>query len=347
MNSKKVRCAVIGLGWVGTHRHVLNLRRHPQVELVGLIDRKEGCAEQLAQRLGVPHWATCRDGQASWMQDVDAVVIATDTRSHHPLAMMLLNRGKHVLLEKPMAMNVEQGREILALSQRVNRVLAVVHNFQFARSLKALQRILEQGALGDVRAMLVTQLSNPSRRLPTWYDEIPLGLFYDESPHLLYLIRRFAPLEPQLLNAQIVSSPSGKQTPLVVNAQFQSGPVPIHVYMNFEAPVSEWHVMVVGSKRVAVADLFRDILVVVRNDGSHRARDILRTTRDAFSTHMLGFIKSGVLLAMGGLRYGNDEVIVRFIQAVQEQKPPQGISGSDGLWVLEMQHRIIAMARRV
>ena len=117
--------------------------------------------------------------------------------------------------------------------------------------------------------------------------------------------------------------------------------------MNFEATVSEWHLLVFGSKQLAAADLFRDILVVTRNDGSHRAGDILRTTWDALRTHLWGIMSSGLLLTLGRLRYGSDEVLARFVQAIRQNKPPEFISAVDGLRVLELQHRVMDQGQRI
>jgi scyllo-inositol 2-dehydrogenase (NADP+) len=118
------------------------------------------------------------------------------------------------------------------------------------------------------------------------------------------------------------------------------------VDMNFQAPLSEWHIGVLGTERAAVIDIFRDVLVVVPNDGSHLGRNILRTTVSAGWSHLAGTVESGALLAAGRLSYGNDEVVRRFCLACQgEQGALDGISASDGLAVVRMQHQVLEAAR--
>lgn len=343
---KKIRFAVIGLGWVATQRHLPNLHRHREVELVGVIDRKGEHAERVAKQWHIPYWAGCEEGNADWMDQVDATIVATPPDCHYALAKTLLEQHKHVLLEKPMAMRVEEGQELVRLSHQVDRLLAVVHNFQFARSLRALRRKLQHGELGEIQSIVAVQFSNPARRLPKWYHTLPFGLFYDESPHFLYLLRTLAPTEPQLLSAQMTSSSTGNKTPASVIAHFLSGHVPLDLFCHFEAPVSEWHVLVLGSKRLAVADLFRDLLIVIPNDRSHRAGHVLRTSWGALCGHAWGFLQSGILLTRGGLRYGNDVVLETFVNAIQTNRPPTSMSAEDGLHVLELQHRILASAVR-
>src|SRR5206468_7684705 len=132
-------------------------------------------------------------------------------------------------------------------------VLALVHNFQFARSVRRARRQLEEGRWGKITALHGFQLSSPGRRLPHWYEQLPLGLFYDESPHLLYLLRAFGgPVTVQ--RASQIPSTRGAVTPAVLNVELEIGAtsvsdgppsltlpartnIPATLFMNFEAPI--------------------------------------------------------------------------------------------------------------
>src|SRR5262249_38380009 len=156
-----------------------------------------------------------------------------------------------------------------------------------------------------VRSIWATQLSNPRRRLPSWYEELPLGLFYDESPHIFYVVRSLSPMEPVPVRAAVLPSRDSRATPHQIDLAMLAGDVPIKILMDFEAPLSEWHVAVMGSRCMAVADLFRDVLVIVGNDGMHRGREILGTTWSALRMHVGGVATSGALLVSRRLSYGN------------------------------------------
>jgi hypothetical protein len=101
---------------------------------------------------------------------------------------------------------------------------------------------------------------------------------------------------------------------------------------------------VLGSERLAVVDVFRDILVVVRNDRAHGGADILATSFDAVRGHLWGTLTSGLRLVTRRLAYGNDEVIRRFAAACLQGAPPAGITAADGCRVVEMQHAILDRA---
>lgn len=341
-SEEELRIAAIGLGWATTHRHLPWLYRCPQASVVGAIDRTPANVERARRRFPKLRLAVAEHGQSvDWMDQVDAVTVGTDPSSHYEIAKSFLLAGKHVLLEKPMAMSVQEGYDLAEIAQSKERILALVHNFQFARSMRELSVLIERGRVGEIRSIWAFQLSNHARRLPSWYEELPLGLFYDESPHMFYLTRAILKDAPEFVSAEIVDSPHGWSTPALVTILLRSGAVPIQLSMNFEAPLSEWQVVVLGSECLAMVDIFRDLLVVARNDGQHRARDIISTSLQAIRTHVAGTIRSGANHLLGRLAYGNDEVIARFVGACLTGVQPKGISAADGIRVLEMQHEVL------
>jgi predicted dehydrogenase len=342
-----VSLAAIGLGWVTTNRHIPALRRCSQARLIGVIDHQSGRAAALARQLSLKRSATAHSAaDVSWLDQVDAVTIGTPPGTHYSLARSYLDAGKHVLVEKPLAMTVDEAEQLIALANDRGRVLAVVHNFQFTRSVRRTKQLMRSGRLGDIRSMWAVQLSNPKRRLPAWYEQLPLGLFYDESPHFFYLLRHLTECEPKFQRIDVLRDRDGAETPARVSVLLDACGIPVQIDMNFQAPLSEWHIGVLGSKGAAFVDIFRDILVVVPNDGSHLARDILRTSAAAMWSHGFGTLESGVLLAVGRLAYGNDEVVRRFCLACQgERDVLGGISGIDGAAVVSMQNQVVNASR--
>jgi scyllo-inositol 2-dehydrogenase (NADP+) len=335
----KLPIAVIGAGWVTTHRHVPALLRHPRVELVGVVDRSEVRGEALASRLGIRF---APDLDAPWIRGARAVVIGTSPEAHAPMAIAALERGLHVLVEKPFAMTPAEGRRMIDAASRARCVLAVVHNFQFARSVTAARRRLESGAAGELRAVLGLQLSNPARRLPEWYRNLPLGLFYDEAPHLMYLLRAFVD-DFRLTRAAVApSAEPADPTPVVVSTVHASGRVVGTTQMIFAASLSEWQLVLMASKETLACDIFRDVLVRIPGDGRHEGADVLRTSLAALRGHVAGTFSSGWRHAFKRLDYGNGEVVRRFVEAIETGTVPREISAEDGLAVVEALHGVLA-----
>lgn len=348
--AEPVRIGVVGLGWVGQARHLPTILGDRRFQLVGVADRRGDRARSVADRLR--HVRASEAGhlcEIAWINDVDAISVATAPMAHHDLVREALGRGLHVITEKPFAMSVAEGSAMLEDAARTRKCLAVVHNFQFARSMKRLKRDLATGRLGQIRGLRAVQLGNPSRRLPTWYDDLPLGLFYDESPHLLYLLSSVAG-QLSLVKAVSAESRRGGTTPAQIDAWFaaEGADYPITLSCNFESSLSEWYLAVHGEKAVAIVDIFRDIYLRLPNDGGHGTRDVIRTSLTATAQHWWQHLASGLPHLTGKLRYGNDEVFGRFNRAIRgDHAALAPIDAPVAQRILTLQHDIIAKRERL
>lgn len=350
MSAPPLRVAAVGLGWVTLQRHLPAMRRQPEFELVGVVDRHAGRAGLVAQKLGVRrhHEGECL-ADIPWLAEVEAFTIGAGPAAHAVLIREALQLGRHVLTEKPFVLHPAEGAELVALASSKRLVLAVVHNFQFARSTRRLASDLAAGRYGGLRFLHARQLGNPMRRLPAWHEELPLGLFYDESPHMFYLLRALAPPPLEFLRAEVHPSTQGKRTPAWVSAHYAAGTarIPVKLDMAFEAPLSEWHIAVAGERCLGDVDVFRDIYVRVPNDSAHTAWPVIRTSLAATWAHWAQHLVSGPRHLLGVLDYGNGEVFRRFAAAARAGTDPDAIGGADALAVLRMQHEILERGQRL
>ncbi len=348
---RRLRVAAVGLGWVTTHRHLPAMRASRAFDLVGVVDRNGQRAREVASRLGgLRHAMADHLDAVDWLDGVDAITVGTAPMAHYRLISQALELGKHVLTEKPFAMTIAEGEALVADARDKGLTLGIVHNFQFSRSFKALLSELERGRLGGLRSIVATQLGNPRRRLPEWYEELPLGLFYDESPHMFYLIRRLAPGPLTLIKADTVPGPEGGTTPARIEIEYRCAPaalppLPVTVRCNFASPISEWQLLVFGESRLGIVDLFRDIYISLPNDGAHQTWSVLRTSLSATWQHWWQHLPSGLGHLRGTLRYGNDEVFARFAAAALAGGQPADIGPEDALAVLKMQHQVVGDSR--
>ena len=349
VTNDRLKIGVVGLGWVGTHRHIPILKSSDDFEVVGVADRNPDRVAAFSEtNAGLKTSSASRLADLSWIGEVDAVSIATAPFAHHDLVCEALERGLSVITEKPFAMSFGEGQAMAAAAAKSSGTLAVVHNFQFARSMAKLERDLKSGRLGEIRAVRAVQFGNPERRLPTWIDQLPLGLFYDESPHLLYLLARIAgPID--LAKAVIVESRDGAATPSQVDAWFRSpAGYPVSLSCSFEATVSEWYLIVHGDQGVGIVDIFRDIYVRLPNDGRHSTTQVVRTSALATWQHWAQHFSSGALHVTGRLKYGNDKVLARFAAGVRgDAETLRPIDATSALGTLALQHQVIEHAERL
>lgn len=334
-----VPTVAVGCGWVTLHRHIPSIRRCAALRLVGVVDRDAERAASAGRRFGVP-WAARLDDPA--LPAFDAVSIGTAPQRHAALALEALAAGKHVIVEKPLAMTPLEADDMVATAHRGRRVLAVVHNFQFARSTSAARAAVDDGRHGRLRGVIGIQLSNPRRRLPAWYRELPGGLFYDESPHLFSLVRSFLGDARVTSAAGVPSADPADPTPRHVSVALDAGgPAFGSLSFTFDAALSEWQLLIVLDRATLVCDLFRDVLVALPDDGRHRPAEILRSGVLATLQHWAGVARSGVDHMTGRLDYGNDEVFRRFASACRDGADPPGIAGADGAAVVREMHRAL------
>src|SRR5688500_433946 len=217
--SEKINVAVVGLGWVATNRHIPVIVRHPQLHLYGVVDKGLERIQRLKEKYPWIQSSVSQEGEMPWGANVQAVIIATDPMNHYLLAKKILLTGKHVLMEKPLTMKPEESLELQEIASQMNVNCCVVHNFQFARSTMRLKAMLQSGELGEVQGIEAVQLSNPRRRLPTWYEQLPFGLFYDESPHMFYMLEALCGREIKHISSTVLRKPN-QNTPLSVTGYY-------------------------------------------------------------------------------------------------------------------------------
>jgi predicted dehydrogenase len=136
MNNGKIRTAVIGAGKMGSI-HAKIYSELPDSELVGIVDIDPQKATQLAEKFGCPTFTDC----AELAGTVDAVTIATPTTTHLALARPLLRQRIPVLIEKPLASSVREGRKIVALARRYDTVVAVGHSERCNPVVQSMKRL--------------------------------------------------------------------------------------------------------------------------------------------------------------------------------------------------------------
>lgn len=345
---KRLRIGFVGGGWVSLNRHMPAAKSQPNLDLVGLITTERTLSHidrpMLSQRFGLRNFGVSLEEM--WVDDLDALIIGTPPTNHYQIVLQALHMGKHVLVEKPFTLDRHEAAELVKVAQDRRLQLGLVHNLQFSSAMQKARALLDRGAIGALRGVIGVQSSNHFRRLPSWYKTLPLGLFTDESPHLIYLMRHFLP--EAVLENVFVGSPldANDRTPQSVSANFvdPQGRVGT-LQMVFTGSLSEWHVLLLGESRMILVDLFRDTLIVLPNDRRHQTLDVARTSLYGITQHLLGYLTSGIKHLTGTIEYGNHEVFRRFTHAVLGEASLEAIDAAQGQWVAETLHTITDSAK--
>ena len=141
-----LRVGVVGLGWAG-QQHLAAYQAIDGVEVLGLAGKETDVLQQLGTKHGVPHLLSDWQDLVA-LPGLDAVSVAVPTFLHAPIAVAALDRGLHVLSEKPIARNAGEGRQMVDAAVRAGRVLDVAFNHRRRGDIRALKDIISAGEIG-------------------------------------------------------------------------------------------------------------------------------------------------------------------------------------------------------
>lgn len=145
---QSVRIGVIGAGNIG-RVHIQSLINHPGVAITAVTDSYLPAAEKTAADFGI---ATTHPNAESLIADplIDAVIIAVPNQFHAPFAVQALQAGKHVLLEKPMGIDLPSAKQILKAQEASGKVLMVAHQMRWGSIPLQVKEQIDKGALGHI-----------------------------------------------------------------------------------------------------------------------------------------------------------------------------------------------------
>ena len=168
----KVRIGIIGCGGIANGKHMPALKKLPQVEMVAFCDIIEEKAIKAAKDFGVPGAKVFTDyKQLLEEKDIDVVHVLTPNKQHSFITVDALEAGKHVMCEKPMAINTAEAQKMVDAAKRTGKKLTIGYQSRFRPDSMYLKQACENGELGEIyyaRAQAIRR-----RAVPTW------GVFLD------------------------------------------------------------------------------------------------------------------------------------------------------------------------
>lgn len=157
-----LKIGVIGVGSISEY-HIKPYMKNPEAEVVALCDLNEERLKTKGQEYGAAHlYADYRELLKN--DEIDAVSICTWNNSHAEIAVAALEAGKHVLVEKPLSITVEEAVAVQKAAEKSNKVAQVGFVRRFGDNTKILKRFLDAGDLGELyyaKASILRRLGNP------------------------------------------------------------------------------------------------------------------------------------------------------------------------------------------
>jgi predicted dehydrogenase len=160
---KKVRIGIIGAGWWATTAHIPAVKSHSGAELVAVQSREKANCEKIARDFGAKH-ALVDYQDLLALKELDAVIVSSTPNVHFAQARAALERGLHVLIEKPMTFTVDEARELVEIAAQKKLQLLVSCPWHFTAHGKEARRLVRSGALGQIK-MISVLMTNPVDKL--------------------------------------------------------------------------------------------------------------------------------------------------------------------------------------
>lgn len=180
-------------------------------------------------------------------KNIEAVVIATPASTHYSLAKQALLCQKHVFVEKPLALKIEEGKELVNLAQSSGRILMVGHILQYHPAVIKLKELISSGDLGRIEYIYSNRLNIGKLR----HEE---NILWSFAPHdisvILMLLDEF-PKEIMSFGGKYLQE--GVYDTTLTTMDFASG-VKAHIFVSWLHPFKEQKLVVVGNKKMSVFD---------------------------------------------------------------------------------------------
>lgn len=186
--SQTVKICMVGAGRVGKlHSGIIN-KFEPNAQVTALVDPAEGMLNETGEEFGIDNRFASLE-EALDKANFDAVVITTPTFTHRHLAVLAADKGKHVFLEKPMAMNLDECDEIIAATEQKGLVLQLGFMRRFDPEFVAAAERIQGGEIGE--PMVVKSLTHGPGLPPAWANDLKTsnGMLAEVNSHDLDCVR--------------------------------------------------------------------------------------------------------------------------------------------------------------
>ncbi len=320
--SSPIRVCLVGAGRAGKV-HANSLFSHtPDAKVVGVVDASWEALQATGDQFGIEaRYETLEaalDGLA-----FEAVVITTPTFTHQPLAVLAAEAGKHVFLEKPMALTIAECDAISAAAQRSGVLLQIGFMRRFAPEFVAAFERIQAGEIG--RPMIIKSLSHGPGLPPPWALDLKKsnGLLAEVNSHDWDCVRWLVGSNPQRVYAEVANfkgQARGVQAAnfydnAIVNIRFENGSLGS---ISGVCPCDYGYnarVEIVGERGIMQIGDMQGQAVVVCTDRDHGlVTPIYRTWPERFAW---GYIRE----------------MQHFVGCIREDRPPR-VGGEDGRWAV-------------
>ncbi|MFL4967839.1 MAG: Gfo/Idh/MocA family oxidoreductase [Xanthobacteraceae bacterium] len=287
-----LRVGVVGVGVMGSN-HARVLAGLPGIRLVGVADPDQQQARFVAGALGT---TAVDEVDALLPLGVDAITIAAPTHLHHDIALSCIKRGVHVLVEKPIASNPEEGRRIVAAARRAGVTLMVGHVERFNPAVETIKEAIRGE---EILSIAITRVGPFPPRMSN------VGVVIDLAVHDIDLIRWFT--DSEIVDVQPLTANAVAEREDIALLQFRTtSGVLAQINTNWLTPFKARTVHVATRDKYIIGDLLTRTVTECfgfQPDGSYSMRHLSVGYTEPLRSELVAFftaIRSGSAAVVSG-----------------------------------------------
>jgi xylose dehydrogenase (NAD/NADP) len=257
--AQKIRYGIIGFGAFAERSILPAIRKSSNSELVAIQKRSLTTAKEKALTFHIPH---AFDSVEALVQhpDVDAVFIVSVTSQHAPATITAAQFGKHVLVEKPMAMNVGETEKMIETCKKNNVKLMVGHMVRLSPLVLRMKELIQSGLIGKVTFIKSEFIYDGRISHRKWLIDRNIaggGPIFDIGVHCLDTTRFLLDDEVVSVKSQLDPAPSSviTESTAQIALKFSRGTT-AGIFCSYDAPIRRTYIEIIGEKGILSAENF-------------------------------------------------------------------------------------------
>jgi len=337
-----LRVAIIGCGFIA-ESHV-QAWRNVGAKIAAVCDKNISLAKSKAEKWRVAQYY----GDIYKMireEELDAASICTPANIRLDVVKPLLEKGIHVVVEKPFAMSIAEAEKMVELKKSHGVELTVVHNWLFSHMMKKVLLSLKRKEVGDILGVemeLLHTKDNPMAADPShWCHSIEAGRFGELLPHVVYILRAILGEVniKYILGSKLGSyswMPIDELRILFENLEGRTA----SVYVSFNSPRAETTLKVIGTKGILVSNLSTD-MYTKRKYGDISVSQIVSEDLHLFKEHLNSRVSFAFAALSGRYKSAHTEFMKAFKNSLANNTQPP-VTAEEALEVVRLQNSLCA-----
>jgi len=339
--SETLKVGIVGCGFIARKRHIpIFMKLKEKVEVRAVCDNNESLAQQTMAEYGIPKMY--KDfAQMLSSEDLNLIDICTPPQIHTSMALEGIERGCHILMEKPMALKTSDCDQMINASRNKGVKLCITHNMLFFPPMLKAKEMVAEGAIGTFIGMRVL-ISDPSRitllRKDDWAHKLRGGILEESVSHPVYLS---LPFLGRVKNADIWAK-NFLEHPWAPFDEFRielEGEKAISsIVKSYASNTWAAYVDILGTEGTLRLDLQSMLLIYHKGKESIKPLALARYSLSDASQIVKGVAANALKTITGRMKFGHAIIIEDFVNCIlsNSQSPVTGEEGREATRVVEM-----------